>query len=108
MKSKTTTKRDEPSADDQLRTLSHGLSNALEAILQAEYLLTRTKLPSDAKKWAAMIANAAHDAMRMNREIRDVLRSQSEKAGSGKHAADPAKVVLLKRRGLPTPASRSS
>ena len=60
-----------------LRTLAHDLSNALETILQAAYLLQEAKLDGKDKKWAQMIDNAARDAARINREIRKILSSQS-------------------------------
>jgi nitrogen-specific signal transduction histidine kinase len=60
-----------------LRTLAHDLSNALETILQAAYLLQEAKLDGKDKKWAQMIDNAARDAARTNREIRKILNSQS-------------------------------
>jgi hypothetical protein len=61
----------------QLRRLVHDLSNALETILQAAYLLGQAKLEGDSRKWAELIDTAAHDAARVNREIREVLRGQS-------------------------------
>ena len=62
----------------RLRTLAHDLSNALETLLQASYLLNQTNLEPDAKKWVQMIDAASQDAARINREIREILRSQSE------------------------------
>jgi signal transduction histidine kinase len=58
----------------QLRKLTHDLSNAIEAILQAAYLLGQAKLDADNKKWAQMIDTAAQDAARINREIRELLK----------------------------------
>ena len=60
-----------------LRSLAHDLSNAIETIMQACYLLNQSKLDENGKKWAEMVDNGARDAARINREIRDVLRSQS-------------------------------
>jgi len=60
-----------------LRTLAHGLSNSLETILQAVYLLGQCKLDDNGKKWSQLIDTAAQDAARVNREIREILRSQS-------------------------------
>jgi signal transduction histidine kinase len=59
----------------QLRSLAHDLSNSLEAILQAAYLLGRSKLDSDGRRWIELIDTASQDAARTNREIRKVLRS---------------------------------
>lgn len=61
----------------QLRALAHDLSNAIETIMQASYLLAQTQLDDNAKKWLELIDNATRDAARINREIRDILRSQT-------------------------------
>ena len=57
-----------------LRALAHDLSNALEAILQASYLLTQAKLSEDAKRWAQLIDTSSQEAARINRELRKSLR----------------------------------
>ena len=62
----------------RLRTLAHDLSNAIETIMQAGYLLGQAKLDEDTKKWVVLIDNASRDAARINREIRDILRTNSE------------------------------
>jgi K+-sensing histidine kinase KdpD len=61
----------------QLRALAHDLSNSLETVLQAAYLLQEAKLDGKNKKWAQAVDDAAHDAARINREIRKILNSQS-------------------------------
>jgi signal transduction histidine kinase len=61
----------------QLRALAHDLSNSLESVLQAAYLLQEAKLDGKNKKWAQAIDDAARDAARINREIRKILNSQS-------------------------------
>jgi K+-sensing histidine kinase KdpD len=61
----------------QLRSLAHDLSNSLETILQASYLLAQTKTDANGKKWSRMIETAAQDAARVNREMRTILKSQS-------------------------------
>jgi K+-sensing histidine kinase KdpD len=58
----------------RLRSLAHDLSNSLEAIMQASYLLSNGKLEADNKRWAQLIESSAQDAARINREIRKVLR----------------------------------
>ena len=60
-----------------LRHLAHDLSNSLETIVQAAYLLEQTKLDEKAKKWTKLIDTAAKDAVRLNRQIREILKSQS-------------------------------
>jgi hypothetical protein len=61
----------------KLRTLAHDLSNSIETIMQASYLLAQAKLDDSAKRWLELIDNATHDAARINREIREILRAQS-------------------------------
>jgi K+-sensing histidine kinase KdpD len=58
----------------RLRALTHDLSNAVEVILQAAYLLGEANLDVDSKKWTELIEKAADDAARINREIRETLR----------------------------------
>ena len=67
-----------PDVNKQLRTLAHDLSNSIETIMQASYLLAQAKLDDTNKKWLELVDNAARDAARINREIRDVLRAQAE------------------------------
>ena len=62
----------------RLRTLAHDLSNALEGILQASYLLSQSKLEDDPKRWAQLIDASSQEAARLNREIRQWLRLLSE------------------------------
>ncbi len=60
----------------RLRALAHDLSNSLETILQAAYLLGQTRLDTHNRKWVEMIDSASKDAARLNREIREILKSQ--------------------------------
>jgi hypothetical protein len=62
----------------KLRSLAHDLSNAIETLMQAGYLLGQAKLDGDPKKWVGLIDTASRDAARINREIRDILRTNSE------------------------------
>jgi len=61
----------------KLRTLSHDLSNYIETIMQASYLLAQAKLDDGSKKWLELVDKASQDAARVNREIREILRTQS-------------------------------
>ncbi len=67
-----------PEVNSKLRSLAHDLSNSIETVMQASYLLAQAKLDDTSKKWLELIDNAARDAARINREIREVLRSQSQ------------------------------
>ena len=62
----------------QLRSLAHDLSNSLETIMQASYLLGQAELKETDKKWLSMVENASRDAARISREMREILRAQSE------------------------------
>jgi len=77
--SKSTAKSKSAMPDEltQLRTLAHDLSNSLETILQATYLLNQGKLDADSKRWAEMIDTSSQQAARINREIRKHLRALS-------------------------------
>ncbi len=66
-----------PEVNKQLRSLAHDLSNSIETVMQATYLLSQSKLDETSKKWAELIDTAIRDAARINREIREILRAQS-------------------------------
>ena len=61
----------------RLRSLAHDLSNSVETIMQACYLLGQAPLDDTNKKWLSLVDQAARDAARINREIREILRAQS-------------------------------
>jgi hypothetical protein len=58
-----------------LRRLAHDLSNAIENVMQASYLLAQSKLDDHHTKWLKLIDEATADAARLNREIREILRA---------------------------------
>jgi len=62
----------------QLRKLAHDLSNSMETVMQASYLLGQSSLDENNKKWLALIDQASRDAARINRELRELLRAHSE------------------------------
>lgn len=66
-----------PELGKELRALAHDLSNALETILQASYLLAQSEIPDPSRRWVEMIDQATQDAVRLNRKLREILRSQS-------------------------------
>ena len=61
----------------ELRTLAHDLSNSIETIMQACYLLSQAQMGDADKKWLSLIDGATRDAAKINREIREVLRNHS-------------------------------
>lgn len=63
-----------PEVVSRLRELAHDLSNSIETIMQASYLLAQLKIEPQGKKWVELIEEAAQDAAHINRELREVLR----------------------------------
>ncbi len=63
--------------NSELRTLAHDLSNAIETIMQATYLLGTAQIDENGKKWVELIDKASRDAARINRDIREHLRAQT-------------------------------
>ena len=66
-----------------LRTLAHDLSNSIETIMQATYLLAQAQMDENGKKWLELIDKASRDAARINRDIREHLRAQTTRIASG-------------------------
>lgn len=62
----------------RLRALAHDLSNSLEAIMQASYLLGQAKLEGESKRWAQLLESSSEQAARINRDIRKLLRTLSD------------------------------
>jgi hypothetical protein len=80
-------REDVRNAGVRLHRLTHDLSNSLETILQACYLLRQTSLNAASKKWVAMIERAASDAARTNRTLREELRIHAEKSAPKRRAS---------------------
>jgi hypothetical protein len=70
-----TTTRIPAEINTRLRALAHDLSNSIETIMQASYLLAQCKLDEPTKRWSDLIDQATRDAARINREIREILRA---------------------------------
>jgi hypothetical protein len=66
-----------PEINTKLRSLAHDLSNSVETIMQASYLLAQSKLDDTSKKWADMIDHASRDCAKINREIREILKASA-------------------------------
>jgi prefoldin subunit 5 len=69
-----------PEQAQQLRQLSHDLSNALEVIMQTNYLLGTVNLDENARQWQQMLDQGVQQATNINRELREYIRSHSENA----------------------------
>ncbi|HUY81683.1 MAG TPA: hypothetical protein VMU92_08170 [Acidobacteriaceae bacterium] len=62
----------------EIRRISHDLSNALEVILQTNYLLGMTAGTSaDHQKWREMLDQGVMQATQINRTLRDYVRAHS-------------------------------
>jgi hypothetical protein len=61
----------------ELRILAHDLSNALETIVQATYLITQDGPPANSRRWVELIDQASQDAVKINHKLRQILRAQS-------------------------------
>ena len=61
----------------ELRTLAHDLSNALETIVQATYLISQAGPHENSRRWVEMIDQASHDAVKINNQLREILRAHS-------------------------------
>ncbi len=61
----------------ELRTLAHDLSNSLETIVQATYLITQAGPPEPSKRWVQLIDQASQDAVRINNKLREIMREHS-------------------------------
>jgi hypothetical protein len=57
--------------------LAHDLSNALETIVQATYLISQSGPPENSRRWVELIDQASQDAVSINHKLRQLLRSQS-------------------------------
>lgn len=60
-----------------LRALTHDLSNALETIVQATYLISQAELQKDSRRWIEMIDEASKNAVTINLKLREILGSQN-------------------------------
>jgi hypothetical protein len=78
---KTPAEKSLPELNAELRTLAHDLSNAIETIMQATYLLATAQVDENGKKWLELIDKASRDAARINRDIREHLRAQTAQLG---------------------------
>ncbi len=62
----------------ELRMLAHDLSNALETVVQATYLISQAGPPENLGRWVEMIDQASREAVKNNQKLREILRSHSE------------------------------
>ncbi len=61
----------------EIRRLAHDLSNALEIIVQANYLLGITSQDEAAKQWIQLLDNGVVQAAEINRSLREYIVANS-------------------------------
>lgn len=61
----------------EMRRLMHDLSNALEIMLQAGYLLTTADTQEPVKGWIGLLEGGSQQAMTVHRELREYIRTHS-------------------------------
>ncbi len=61
----------------EIRRLSHDLSNALEIIVQANYLLNAMSHDEAAKQWIKLLDNGVLQAADINRNLREYIVANS-------------------------------
>jgi hypothetical protein len=64
---------------ENIRRLSHDLSNALEVVLQTNYLLGMMDAGGneESRKWRAMLDQGVAQATQINRQLREYVREHS-------------------------------
>ena len=60
-----------------IRTLLHDMSNALEIVVQAEYLLSTAETPEMSKEWLGLLSKGTQQAIQFNKELREFVRAHS-------------------------------
>ena len=66
-----------PEQANEIRRLCHDLSNALEIIVQANYLLGSMSHDEAAKQWIHLLDNGVTQAAGINRSLRDFIVANS-------------------------------
>ena len=61
----------------EIRRLMHDLSNALEIVLQAGYLLSTADTQEPVKEWIGLLDGGAQQALKIHQQLRDYVRSHS-------------------------------
>lgn len=66
-----------PELSGEMRRLMHDLSNALEIVLQAGYLLNTVDIEGPAKEWIGLLDGGARQALKIHQELREFIRAHS-------------------------------
>ncbi len=60
---------------ERLRALLHDLGNALEIVVQAEYLLSNfAELPAEGQEWLGLLRRGTQQAVELNQTLREEVR----------------------------------
>ncbi len=62
----------------EIRRLVHDLSNALEIIVQTNYLLGMAELSDDARQWIKMMDTGVQQSTNISRELRQYVIQHGE------------------------------
>ena len=62
---------------EEIRRLTHDLSNALEIILQTSYLLSTLELDVNGRQWLKMLDSGVQQSVAVTRELREYIRIHS-------------------------------
>jgi len=63
----------------EIRRLAHDLSNALEIIVQTNYLLSMAELKEPAAEWLRMLESGVKKALESNLQLREYIKQNTEK-----------------------------
>jgi hypothetical protein len=66
-----------PEQATEIRRLAHDLSNALEIIVQANYLLNSVAHDESAKQWIQLLDSGVLQAANINRSLREYIVANS-------------------------------
>ena len=66
-----------PELSAEIRRLMHDLSNALEIVLQAGYLLNTAATEEPVKEWIGLLDGGAQQALKIHQQLRELIRTHS-------------------------------
>jgi hypothetical protein len=61
----------------EIRRITHDINNALEIIIQANYLVNTTALTDQAKEWMKLLDHGLRQATDLTRQLREFVHSRS-------------------------------
>lgn len=66
-----------PEISTELRRLMHDLSNSLEIVLQASYLLSTAEIDEPIKEWIGLLDGGMQQTLTVHRKLREFIRENS-------------------------------